>query len=29
MIQQSMDFIAKFESNDLKWIKALNKALSE
>ena len=24
-----MDFIAKFESNDLKWIKALNKALSE
>lgn len=24
-----MDFIAKFESDDLKWIKALNKALSE
>jgi hypothetical protein len=24
-----MDFIEKFESDDLKWIKALNKALSE
>ena len=24
-----MDFIEKFESNDFKWIKALNKALSE
>lgn len=24
-----MDFIARFESDDLKWIKALNKALSE
>ena len=24
-----MDFIAKFESDDLKWIKTLNKALSE